>query len=178
MKILEQSLVGKSAQPNPTCHQGENTQRNIVDSFGGLLYEQQSQLVSYVIIVLFAMCAWAGAPLQAYLFAKILVASILPSYCPKAISGLWCGWFLLLASDCLTFSRFILLLTWRTSSVLCIGNSTSRRYYIRYMQGRWGGSWNHKSIHKSRKVYVRCFASGATGGVLGNRDWSAFQGNL
>ncbi|KAI0007485.1 P-loop containing nucleoside triphosphate hydrolase protein [Xylariaceae sp. FL0662B] len=52
--------------------EGEKT-RGLFGSFGRLLYEQRSHFLSYTIIIIGAMCAAAGTPVQAYLFAKIIV---------------------------------------------------------------------------------------------------------
>ncbi|CAJ2500962.1 Uu.00g038150.m01.CDS01 [Anthostomella pinea] len=47
--------------------------RGLAGSFGRLLYEQRSRFPSYAITILAAMCAATVSPLQAYLFAKIIV---------------------------------------------------------------------------------------------------------
>jgi len=46
--------------------------KGLVSGFGTLLYEQKSRLPSYILTVFFAMSA-AAIPVQAYLFAKILI---------------------------------------------------------------------------------------------------------
>ncbi|KAI1131740.1 multidrug resistance protein [Nemania abortiva] len=48
-------------------------ERGLIGSFGKLLYEQRSRFPSYVIIIIAAAAAGSGAPLQAWLFAKIIV---------------------------------------------------------------------------------------------------------
>lgn len=45
----------------------------LINGFGRLLYEQKSRMPSYIATIFFAMCAAAGSPVQAYLFAKIIV---------------------------------------------------------------------------------------------------------
>jgi len=47
--------------------------KGLVSGFGRLLYEQKSRLPSYILTIIFAACAGSAAPLQAYLFAKIIV---------------------------------------------------------------------------------------------------------
>ncbi|KAJ8133505.1 hypothetical protein O1611_g117 [Lasiodiplodia mahajangana] len=47
--------------------------RGLLGSFGKLLYEQRSRFPSYVIIIIAAAAAGSAAPLQAWLFAKVVV---------------------------------------------------------------------------------------------------------
>ncbi|KAI1335902.1 P-loop containing nucleoside triphosphate hydrolase protein [Xylariaceae sp. FL0016] len=47
--------------------------RGLFGSFGRLLYEQRSRFPSYAITIIAAACAGAASPIQAYLFAKIIV---------------------------------------------------------------------------------------------------------
>ncbi|KAG9230574.1 P-loop containing nucleoside triphosphate hydrolase protein [Amylocarpus encephaloides] len=48
-------------------------EQGLVGSFGRLLHEQRSRFTLYGVTLIFAMCAAASNPLQAYLFAKIIV---------------------------------------------------------------------------------------------------------
>lgn len=47
--------------------------RGLFGSFGRLLYEQRNRFVSYGLTIFFSMCTASASPLQAYLFAKIVV---------------------------------------------------------------------------------------------------------
>ncbi|KAH6646349.1 P-loop containing nucleoside triphosphate hydrolase protein [Truncatella angustata] len=47
--------------------------KGLFGSFGRLLYEQRTRFVSYGLTIFFAACTAAASPLQAYLFAKIIV---------------------------------------------------------------------------------------------------------
>ncbi|KAI1111343.1 P-loop containing nucleoside triphosphate hydrolase protein [Nemania sp. NC0429] len=47
--------------------------RGLFGSFGKLLYEQRSRFPSYIVIIIAAAGAGSGAPIQAWLFAKIIV---------------------------------------------------------------------------------------------------------
>ncbi|KAI1765345.1 P-loop containing nucleoside triphosphate hydrolase protein [Hypoxylon sp. FL1150] len=47
--------------------------KGLIGSFGRLLYEQRSRFPLYAITILASMCTAAASPVQAYLFAKIIV---------------------------------------------------------------------------------------------------------
>ncbi|KAI0482659.1 P-loop containing nucleoside triphosphate hydrolase protein [Xylariaceae sp. FL0804] len=61
------AAAGKEAKPAGWVDQG------LIGSFGRLLYEQRSRFPAYVVTLVAAACAAASSPLQAYLFAKIIV---------------------------------------------------------------------------------------------------------
>ncbi|KAI1774119.1 P-loop containing nucleoside triphosphate hydrolase protein [Hypoxylon cercidicola] len=66
----------KSAAYSETANAPEAAEwkmRGLIGSFGRLIYEQRSRFPLYAIIILASMCTAAAAPLQAYLFAKIIV---------------------------------------------------------------------------------------------------------
>lgn len=66
----------KSAALSATDHVQEKAvykPQGLVGSLGRLLYEQRSRFPSYGLTILFCMCIATASPLQAYLFAKIIV---------------------------------------------------------------------------------------------------------
>ncbi|KND86377.1 Multidrug resistance protein 2 [Tolypocladium ophioglossoides CBS 100239] len=71
----EKSAARSGTETDVKKPEGEN--RSLVGSYGRLLYEQRSQWLFCILAVLFAMCASghmvASTPLQAYLFAKVVV---------------------------------------------------------------------------------------------------------
>ncbi|KAJ9157754.1 ABC transporter transmembrane region [Pleurostoma richardsiae] len=81
--------------------------RGLIGSFGRLLYEQKSRWPVYFIIVIFAACAAAGIPLQAYLFAKIIVVYQYTGSKLRHESEYWSLMWLVLAI-CLGFSYLVL----------------------------------------------------------------------
>lgn len=82
--------------------------RGLFGSFGRLLYEQRSRFPSYGLTIFFAMCTAAASPLQAYLFAKIVVIF---QYDPQSAqfrdeANFWSlMWFVL--AICIGFSYFV-----------------------------------------------------------------------
>ncbi|KAI1346307.1 multidrug resistance protein [Xylaria sp. FL0043] len=60
--------------------------RGLFGSFGKLLYEQRSRFPSYGVIIVAAAAAGSNAPLQAWLFAKIIVVFQLINDLPKFTS--------------------------------------------------------------------------------------------
>ncbi|KAI1082957.1 P-loop containing nucleoside triphosphate hydrolase protein [Whalleya microplaca] len=67
----EKSAAASDGLDTPSVEKWKN--RGLFNSFGSLLYEQRSRFPFYVITIIAAMCAGAGSPMQAYLFAKIIV---------------------------------------------------------------------------------------------------------
>ncbi|KAI0175754.1 P-loop containing nucleoside triphosphate hydrolase protein [Hypoxylon sp. FL1284] len=67
----EKSAAFSEAADTPAA--AEWKMRGLIGSFGRLLYEQRSRFPLYAVIVLAAMCTGAASPVQAYLFAKIIV---------------------------------------------------------------------------------------------------------
>jgi ABC-type multidrug transport system fused ATPase/permease subunit len=66
----------KSAAKSDTGSAKQGTKwkdRNLINGYGKLLYEQRSRWPFYIIALFAAMCAAACVPLQAYLFARIIV---------------------------------------------------------------------------------------------------------
>ncbi|KAF4782189.1 ABC transporter transmembrane region [Colletotrichum scovillei] len=61
------------SEASGTRQKSEAVNRNLFQSFGRLLYEQRSRWYLCILTVVFAACAAAGTPLQAYLFAKVIV---------------------------------------------------------------------------------------------------------
>ncbi|XXG94109.1 hypothetical protein Hte_000361 [Hypoxylon texense] len=67
----EKSAAFSDAADTPDA--AEWKMKGLIGSFGRLLYEQRSRFPLYTITIVAAMCTAAAAPLQAYLFAKIIV---------------------------------------------------------------------------------------------------------
>uniref|UniRef100_A0A8H7N3X3 Uncharacterized protein n=1 Tax=Bionectria ochroleuca TaxID=29856 RepID=A0A8H7N3X3_BIOOC len=64
---------GEATEGSTNIYKSGYKPQGLLGSFGRLLYELKSQFPLYMATVFFAMCAAAGTPLQAYLFAKIIV---------------------------------------------------------------------------------------------------------
>ncbi|KAI0401024.1 P-loop containing nucleoside triphosphate hydrolase protein [Xylaria palmicola] len=67
----EKSAAFSDAADEPKAEGWKN--RGLFGSFGKLLYEQRSRFPAYIIVIIAAAAAGSGSPLQAYLFAKIIV---------------------------------------------------------------------------------------------------------
>ncbi len=67
----EKSVAASEAQTARRDPKWKN--RGLAGSFGKLLYEQKSRLPIYLLTIVFAMGAASAAPLQAFLFAKVIV---------------------------------------------------------------------------------------------------------
>ncbi|KAK8055145.1 multidrug resistance protein [Apiospora rasikravindrae] len=67
--ILSREKSAASMGPDVVQH----APRGFIGSFGRLLYEQRSRIPLYIIAVIFSMCTAVASPLQAYLFAQIIV---------------------------------------------------------------------------------------------------------
>ncbi|KAI2613960.1 P-loop containing nucleoside triphosphate hydrolase protein [Hypoxylon fragiforme] len=81
----------KSAAFSDTANAPEKVQyklQGLIRSFGRLLWEQRSRFPFYVVTVIAAMCTAAASPMQAYLFAQIIVvftyANDLPRFTTEA----------------------------------------------------------------------------------------------
>ncbi|ORY66201.1 P-loop containing nucleoside triphosphate hydrolase protein [Pseudomassariella vexata] len=83
--------------------------KSLAGSFGRLLYEQRSRFPQYGLTILFSICTATASPVQAYLFAKIVVVF---QYPPESASfsreaNHWSlMWFVL--ALCVGFSYFVL----------------------------------------------------------------------
>ncbi|KAF6841568.1 ABC transporter [Colletotrichum musicola] len=71
--VLAREKSAARSEADSTRQKGEAVNRNLFQSFGRLLYEQQSRWLLCILTVFFAACAAAGTPLQAWLFAKVIV---------------------------------------------------------------------------------------------------------
>ncbi|KAK9425140.1 putative Leptomycin B resistance protein pmd1 [Seiridium unicorne] len=82
--------------------------QGLIGSFGRLLYEQRTRFPSYALTVFFSMCTAVSSPVQAYLFAKIVVIF---QYDPQSAeftqeANFWSlMWFVL--AICIGFSYFV-----------------------------------------------------------------------
>jgi ATP-binding cassette, subfamily B (MDR/TAP), member 1 len=72
-RILSREKSAAVSENNSTIQAQEKKARSLFTSFGRLLYEQKSRWPYYILTVFAAMCAGSAIPLQAYLFAKIIV---------------------------------------------------------------------------------------------------------
>ncbi|KAI1824479.1 P-loop containing nucleoside triphosphate hydrolase protein [Xylaria intraflava] len=80
----EKSAAVSDVEDGPKSEGWKN--RGLLGSFGKLLYEQRSRFPFYGIIVIAAAVAGSAAPLQAWLFAKIIVVFDLINDLPKFTS--------------------------------------------------------------------------------------------
>ncbi|SPO01760.1 related to multidrug resistance protein [Cephalotrichum gorgonifer] len=69
-----------SSSPTPTLTNQEDTpnkSRSLIHSFGKLVYRQRTQWPSYIGTLLSSMAVAAGTPIQAWLFAKVILVFLL-----------------------------------------------------------------------------------------------------
>ncbi|KAK6842797.1 ABC transporter transmembrane region [Apiospora arundinis] len=71
--VLSREKSAASVGPNIVDHTPGYQPKGFIGSFGRLLYEQRSRIPLYVIAIVFSMCTAVASPLQAYLFAQIIV---------------------------------------------------------------------------------------------------------
>ncbi|GJC92408.1 ABC transporter transmembrane region [Colletotrichum higginsianum] len=71
--VLAREKSATRVEVDSTRQKTEATNRNIFQSFGLLLYEQRDRWLLCILTVVFAACCAAGTPLQAWLFAKVIV---------------------------------------------------------------------------------------------------------
>ncbi|KAF4841578.1 ABC transporter BEA3 [Colletotrichum siamense] len=71
--ILDREKSAARSEADSTRQKTQVVNRNLFQSFGRLLYEQRSRWLLCILTVVFAGCAAAGTPLQAWLFAKVIV---------------------------------------------------------------------------------------------------------
>ncbi|ATY61289.1 ABC multidrug [Cordyceps militaris] len=69
----EKSKTGESAQGVPIGTAATDKNRGFFDSFGRLFYETRSHWPMMILMLLAAACAGAAIPIQAWLFAKVIV---------------------------------------------------------------------------------------------------------
>lgn len=71
--VLDREKSAARSEADSTRQKTQAVNRNLFQSFGRLLYEQRSRWLLCILTVVFAGCAAAGTPLQAWLFAKVIV---------------------------------------------------------------------------------------------------------
>ncbi|OLN88148.1 Leptomycin B resistance protein pmd1-like protein 1 [Colletotrichum chlorophyti] len=71
--ILDREKSAALSEVDITRHKTEPANRNLFQSFFRLLYEQRSRWLLCILTVVFAACAAVGTPMQAWLFAKVIV---------------------------------------------------------------------------------------------------------
>nr|XP_036585590.1 ABC transporter [Colletotrichum truncatum]KAF6795641.1 ABC transporter [Colletotrichum truncatum] len=71
--ILNREKSAARSEADSTHQKDAAVNRNIFQSFGRLLYEQRDRWLLCILTVIFAACAAAGTPLQAWLFAKVIL---------------------------------------------------------------------------------------------------------
>ncbi|KAI0146805.1 P-loop containing nucleoside triphosphate hydrolase protein [Pestalotiopsis sp. NC0098] len=106
--ILSREKSAAVSEHSDVVKKTKYKQRGLVRSFGRLLYEQRNRFLSYGLTIFFSMCTATSAPLQAYLFAQIVVIF---QYDPQSAhfrdeSHFWSlMWFVL--AICIGFSYFV-----------------------------------------------------------------------
>ncbi|KAK1988720.1 P-loop containing nucleoside triphosphate hydrolase protein [Colletotrichum cereale] len=71
--VLGREKSAAKSEVGSTRQKAEARNRNLFQSFGQLLYEQRHRWILCLSTVVFAACCAAGTPLQAWLFAKVIV---------------------------------------------------------------------------------------------------------
>ncbi|GKT75866.1 ABC transporter [Colletotrichum tofieldiae] len=71
--VLDREKSAAQSEVGSTRQKAEVKNRNLFQSFGRLLYEQRDRWHLCILTVVFAACCAAGTPLQAWLFAKVIV---------------------------------------------------------------------------------------------------------
>ncbi|KAK8050263.1 multidrug resistance protein [Apiospora phragmitis] len=71
--VLSREKSAASVGPSVVQHAPGYKPKGFIGSFGRLLYEQRSRIPLYALTVVFSMCTAVASPLQAYLFAQIIV---------------------------------------------------------------------------------------------------------
>ncbi|KAK2019979.1 P-loop containing nucleoside triphosphate hydrolase protein [Colletotrichum eremochloae] len=71
--VLDREKSATKSEVGSTRQKAEVKNRSLFQSFGRLLYEQRHRWILFLSTVVFAACCAAGTPLQAWLFAKVIV---------------------------------------------------------------------------------------------------------
>ncbi|KAF3017156.1 hypothetical protein E8E14_011158 [Neopestalotiopsis sp. 37M] len=106
--ILSREKSAAVSDHNDVVQKTTYKRRGLINSFGRLLYEQRDRFPSYGLIIFFSMCTAVAFPLQAYLFAQIVVIF---QYDPQSAhfrdeANFWSLMWMVLAI-CIGFSYFV-----------------------------------------------------------------------
>ncbi|KAK8088345.1 ABC transporter [Apiospora hydei] len=127
--ILSREKSAASVDPNYDQHVPGYKPQGFIGSFGRLLYEQRSRIPLYIIAVIISMFTAVASPMQAYLFAKIIVVFQYVFDMDKFLSEsrFWSLMWTVLAIG-VGFSNFLLffITTWLAAHI----SSTYRKQYF------------------------------------------------